>query len=144
MATATPMKAAPITFNVRELKAEELMHKGIETISSRARVAEALRKMQELKLSSLIVERRNQDDAYGLLTKTDIVKKVIDAGPKRRNLSNTKVFQVMTKPLITVPRGLATKYCLRVMKKSGVSRVPVFDGKKIVGILSMSDIFNHS
>jgi len=30
------------------------------------------------------------------------------------------------------------------MNKSGVSRVPVFDGKRIVGILSMSDIFNHS
>jgi len=144
MATPTPMKAAPITFNVRELKAEDIMHKGIEMISSRATVTEALRKMQELKLSSLIVERRNQDDAYGLLTKTDIVKKVIDAGPKRRNLSDTKVFHIMSKPLITVPPGLATKYCLRVMMKSGVSRVPVFDGKKIVGILSMSDIFNHS
>ena len=144
MATARPMKAAPITFNVRELKAEEIMHKGIETIPSRATVAEALRKMKELKVSSLIVERRNQDDAYGLLTKTDIVKKVIDAGPKRRNFSSTKVFQIMSKPLITVPPGLATKYCLRVMKQSGVSRVPVFDGKQIVGILSISDIFNHS
>jgi CBS domain-containing protein len=30
------------------------------------------------------------------------------------------------------------------MKKSGVTRVPVFDGKQIVGILSMTDVFNHS
>jgi CBS domain-containing protein len=130
--------------NVRELKAADIMHKGVEIISSSATAAEALRKMQELKLSSLIVDRRNKDDAYGLLTKTDIVKKVIDAGPKRRNLSNTKVFQIMSKPLITVPPGLAIKYCVRVMRKSGVSRVPVLDGKQIVGILSMSDVFNHS
>jgi len=97
-----------------------------------------------LKVSSLIVDRRNKDDAYGLVTKTDIVKKVIDAGPKRKNLSNAKVFQIMSKPVITVSPGLAIKYCGRVMNKSGVSRVPVFDGKQIVGILSMSDIFNHS
>lgn len=143
MATGIPMKAARSTLNVREMKAADIMRKGVETISSSATVAEALRKMQQLKLSSLIVERRNKDDAFGLLTKTDIVKKVIDAGPKRRNLSETKVFQIMSKPLITVPPGLSIKYCIRIMNKSGVSRVPVFDGKKIVGILSMSDVFNH-
>lgn len=130
--------------NVREMKAADIMHKGVEAISSSATVAVALRKMQQLKVSSLIVERRNKDDAYGIFSKTDIVTKVIDAGPKRRNLSKIKVFEIMSKPLVTVPPGLAIKYCIRLMKKSGVTRVPVFDGKQIVGILSMTDIFNHS
>ena len=130
--------------SVREMKAGDVMRKGVETISSSATAAEALKKMKELKVSSLIVAPRNKDDAYGLLTKTDIVKKVIDAGPKRKNLSGTKVFQIMSKPLVTVSPGLKIKYCGRVMNKSGVSPVPVFDGKQIVGILSMSDIFNHS
>ena len=130
--------------NVREMKAADVMRKGVETISSSATVADALRKMQQLKVSSLIVDRRNKSDAYGILTKADIVTKVIEAGPKRKNLSNVKVFQIMSKPLVTVSSGLAIKYCTRVMKKSGVSRVPVFDGKQIVGILSMTDIFNHS
>jgi len=75
--------------NVREMKAADIMRKGVETISSGATVAQAVLKMKDLKVSSLIVERRNNDDAFGLLTKTDIVKKVIDAGPTRRNLSNT-------------------------------------------------------
>lgn len=130
--------------NAREMKAADIMHKGVETISSSATVAAALRKMQQLKISSLIVERRNKDDAYGILTKTDIVTKVIEAGPKRKNLSKIKVFEIMSKPLVTVSPGLAIKYCTRVMKNAGVSRVPVFDGKQIVGILSMPDIFNHS
>ena len=90
--------------NVREMKAQDVMRKGVETIASSATVTQALKKMKELKVSSLIVERRNKDDAYGLLTKTDIVKKVIDAGPRRRNLSNNKVFQIMSKPVITVSR----------------------------------------
>lgn len=130
--------------NAREMKAADIMHKGVETISSSATVAAALRKMQQLKISSLIVERRNKDDAYGILTKTDIVTKVIEAGPKRKNLSKIKVFEIMSKPLVTVSPGLAIKYCTRVMKNAGVSRVPVFDGKQIVGVLSMTDIFNHS
>jgi len=130
--------------NVRETTAAEIMRKGVEVISSSATVAEALRKMKQQKVSSLIVERRNKNDAYGIITKADVVTKVIDAGPKRKNLSHTKVFHIMSKPLVTVSPGLAIKYCTRVMKKSGVSRVPVFDGKQIVGILSMSDIFNHA
>jgi len=130
--------------NVRETTAAEIMRKGVEVISSSATVAEALRKMKQQKVSSLIVERRNKNDAYGIITKADVVTKVIDAGPKRKNLSHTKVFHIMSKPLVTVSPGLAIKYCTRVMKKSGVSRVPVFDGKQIVGILSTTDIFNHA
>jgi CBS domain-containing protein len=130
--------------NVRDMKAADIMRKGVEIIASGATAADALRKMRQLKVSSLIVDRRNKDDAYGLVTKTDIVIKAIEAGPKRKNLSGTKVFQIMSKPLITVPPGLSVKYCIRVMKKAGVSRVPVFDGKKIVGILSLSDIFDRT
>ena len=54
--------------NVRETKAGDVMRKGVETISSKATVAEALRKMKQLKVSSLIVERRNKNDAFGILT----------------------------------------------------------------------------
>jgi len=46
--------------NVREMKAADIMSKGVETISSSATVAQALRKMKELSVSSLIVERRNR------------------------------------------------------------------------------------
>ncbi len=55
--------------NVREMKAQDVMRKGVETIPSSATVAQALKKMKELKVSSLIVDRRNKDDAYGLVTK---------------------------------------------------------------------------
>jgi len=51
------------------------------------------------------------------------------------------VHEIMTKPLITVSPGLSVKYCARLFAKTGIRRAPVFDGKKIVGILSNSDIF---
>jgi CBS domain-containing protein len=130
--------------NIRMQKAGEVMHKGVETIDGSATVAEALKKMHQKKVSSLIVERRNELDAYGIITKKDIVTKVIDPGPSRRNFSATKVHEVMSKPLVTVSPGLAIKYCTRLMKHAGITRAPVFDGKKIVGILSFTDIFNRS
>ncbi len=130
--------------NIRSKKAADIMRKGVETISGGATVAEALRKMQRKKVSSLIVERRNVADAYDIITKKDIVTKVVDPGPSRRNLSSTKVYEIMSKPLVTVSPGLAIKYCARVMKLAGVTRAPVFDGKKIIGILSYTDIFKKA
>lgn len=130
--------------NVRIRKAQDLMHKGVETIDGEATVARALKAMREKKVSSLIVNRRDADDAWGIVTKKDIVTKVIDHGPARRNLSTTKVHEIMSKPLVTVSPGLAIKYCIRAMAKAGVTRAPVFDGREIVGILSFSDIFDNA
>lgn len=129
---------------VRTKKAQDLMHKGVETIEGSASVADALKKMRHQKLSSLVVNRRDRSDAWGIVTKKDIVTKVIDPGPGRRNLSDTKVHEIMSKPLVTVSPGLAIKYCVRLMAKAGVTRAPVFDGKEIVGILSFSDVLNNA
>jgi len=126
------------------MKAQDLMHKGAETIGGSATVSEALKKMRERKISSLLVERRNGGDAWGIVTKKDIVTKVIDPGPTRRNLSTTKVYEIASKPLVTVSPGLAIKYCVRLMCKAGVTRAPVFDGKDVVGILSFTDVFNKA
>ena len=128
---------------VRTKKAQDLMHKGVETIDGAATVAEALKKMREKKVSSLIVNRRDVGDAWGIVTKKDIVTKVVDPGPTRRNLSTTRVHEIMSKPLVTVSPGLAIKYSVRLMAKAGVTRAPVFDGKEIIGILSFTDVFNN-
>ena len=130
--------------NVRTMKAQDLMHKGAETISGSATASEALKKMRDRKVSSLLVERRDVADAWGIVTKKDIVAKVIDRGPRGRNLSTTKVYEIASKPLVTVSPGLAIKYCVRLMSKAGVTRAPVFDGKDVVGILSFTDVFNKA
>lgn len=130
--------------NVRTLKAQDLMHKGVETIDGSATVAQALKKMREKNVSSLIVNRREPTDAWGIVTKKDIVTKVIDPGPKRQNFSETKVNEIMNKPLLTVSPGLAIKYCIRLMAKARVTRAPVFDGKQLIGILSFTDVFNNA
>jgi len=135
--------AKTVKVNVRVKKAQDLMHKGVETIDGSVTVAQALKKMREKKVSSLIVNRRDVGDAWGIVTKKDIVTKVVDPGPSRRNLSGTKVYEIMSKPMVTVSPGLAIKYCIRLMAKAGVTRAPVFDGKEIIGILSFTDVFSN-
>ncbi len=120
-------------------KAQDVMTKEVATIDGSASVAEAVAKMRELKVSSLIVERRGVEDAYGIVTRKDVVSKVLSPG---KNVDQVKVYEIMSKPLVMVSPGLELKYCARLMAMAGIRRAPVFDGKEIIGILSNTDIFH--
>jgi len=125
--------------DVRFAKAGDVMTKEVVTISGSATVADAVRLMRERKVSSLLVERRSQEDAWGIVTRKDVVNKVVDPG---KDPAEVQVHEIMTKPLIMVSPGLALKYCARLFHATGIRRAPVFDGKEIIGILSNTDIFN--
>jgi len=125
--------------DVRFAKAGDVMTQGVICIEGTATVADAVKLMREKKVSSVFVNRRGQEDAWGIVTRKDVVCKVVDPG---KDPADMKVFEIMSKPLITVSPGLALKYCARLFNATGIRRAPVFDGKEIVGILSNTDIFN--
>ncbi|PKP60978.1 MAG: hypothetical protein CVT88_01535 [Candidatus Altiarchaeales archaeon HGW-Altiarchaeales-1] len=120
------------------VKAGDVMAKDIVYIDGNATVGEAVNTMFAKKVSALIVNSRNVDDAFGIVTRKDVVSKLVAQG---KDPKAVKVHEIMTKPLITVSPGLSVKYCARLFSKTGIRRAPVFDGKKIVGVLSNSDIF---
>jgi len=124
---------------VRFAQAGEVMHKDVVYIDGKKTVADAVRLMREKKVSSLIVNRRRVEDAFGIVTRKDVVSKVVDPG---KDPAQVKVFEIMSKPLITVSPGLQLKYCARLFNAAGIRRAVVFDGKEIIGILSNTDIFN--
>ena len=124
---------------VRFAKAQDAMTKDVVYVDGSASVAEAVALMRGKHVSSLIVKNRSQDDAFGIITRKDVVNKVVDPG---KAPADVKVFEIMSKPLVMVSPGLALKYCARLMNAAGIRRAPVFDGKKIIGMLSNTDIFN--
>jgi CBS domain-containing protein len=125
--------------DVRFAKAGDVMTKEIVCIEGTATAADAVKLMREKKVSSLFVNRRGQEDAWGIVTRKDVVNKVVDPG---KDPAQVKVFEIMSKPLVTVSPGLALKYCARLFNATRIRRAPVFDGKEIIGILSNTDIFN--
>lgn len=125
--------------SVRFTKAADVMTKKVVFIDGKKTVADAIRLMREKKVSSLVVNRRGQEDAWGMMTRKDVVQKVVDPG---KDPNDVKVFEIMTKPLVMVSPGLTLKYCARLMHHAGIRRAPVFDGKEIIGLLSNTDIFS--
>jgi CBS domain-containing protein len=100
-------------------------------------VKEAAAKIKETGLSRLIVERRNENDSYGMISVRDIVYKVAAKG---LDPENVYVYEIMTKPCITASPNLDVKYAARLMAQVGINRALVIAEHKLLGILSVLDI----
>jgi CBS domain-containing protein len=118
------------------LKASDIMTQEVATIRSWATVAEAVRLMQKEGWRALIVDRCHKQDAYGILTETDIVYKVIARG---KDPNRVRVFEIMTKPCITVNPDLSVDYVARLFAEHQLVRAPVIQGR-LLGIISLADI----
>jgi len=96
-------------------------------------VLSALKVMKKVGATSLIVKRRDENDEYGMLLFSDVAKKVIarDRAPERVN-----VYEVMSKPVLTVRPDMGIRYCARLFENFGISHAPVVENDKIVGIVS--------
>jgi CBS domain-containing protein len=122
------------------MKAEDIMTKDVVTIRGSATVAEAVRLMKEKGLRALVVNRRYDNDAYGIVTETDIVYKVAAYGKDPKQL---RVYEIMSKPCIIVDPDLSVEYVARLFANTGIRRAPVIQGK-LLGIISITDILTKS
>ncbi len=119
--------------------AADVMTKHVVDIEPDATVAQAIDKMKQWNVSSLLVQRKSTVDTWGFMSQTDIIEKVVAKG---HDPANVHVHEIMTKPVITVPPSCSLQDCAALMARADIRRVLVFDGQDIVGIVSSSDIFN--
>lgn len=117
-------------------KAADIMTTEVATISGSATIADAVKLMKFKGLHSLIVERRTEEDAYGILTDTDISNKVVAYG---KDPKDVKVYEVMIKPCIVINPDLVVEYVARLFALTGIDRAPVIRGD-LLGIVSVTDI----
>ncbi|MGD9161310.1 MAG: CBS domain-containing protein, partial [Desulfobacteraceae bacterium] len=82
----------------------------------------------------------DQLDAFGIITRKDVVESLINAGTGETSIL---VKDVMTKPSLTVSPELSIFNCHQMMLMVGVRRMPVVEGNKLVGIISNSDILKN-
>ncbi|HIK55533.1 MAG TPA: CBS domain-containing protein [Synechococcales cyanobacterium M55_K2018_004] len=122
------------------LKAADIMTRDVATIGSSATVAEAVLLMKERGWRSLIVERQHDQDAYGIISETDIVYKVAALGKDPRKM---RVYEIMTKPCIVVNPELGVEYVARLFANHRLRIAPVIQGT-LLGVISVSDILTKS
>jgi len=120
------------------IKVAEVMKTEIHTIDPMSSVSEAMIAMSQGRVSSLIIERRDDHDEYGLIVISDIAKEVIAQG---KSPDRTNVYEIMTKPTLTLDSEMDIKYGVRQLSRFGVSRGLVLNhDRELVGIVTLRDM----
>ncbi len=109
----------------------------IVKISSLETVRDCLRIMQENNVKSIIVEKDNPHDAFGIVTYTNILDAVFS---QEGDLDLLNVYDICTKPIIQISSVLNIKYAAQMMINTGFNRLLITDSGALLGLVSMNDI----
>jgi CBS domain-containing protein len=123
------------------MKAEEIMVKKIEYIGPDATVYDAIEKMVDKRIRSLVVKPRDERDVYGVITVRDIVFKAMG---KNLEPNKVKVEEIASKPLVCIDKDLSIEHVIKLMEKFNIARLFVSEEKKIVGLVALSDVMAAS
>ncbi len=120
------------------VRVSDVMTPDVKTIGRVATVTEAIEMIKHSGVSSLLVERHDESDEFGMLTIRDIAREVVATD---RSSDRTGVYEIMTKPILTVPAEMNIKYAVRLLVRYSVSRAVVIDhDRNPVGIVTLRDM----
>jgi CBS domain-containing protein len=119
------------------IKARDVMHKEHLELDGMATVKDALDAMKETDSSVVIVRKRHENDAFGMVLLSDIVKKVL---AKDRPSERINIYEIMSKPVISLDPDMDVRYCARLFDQFGLANVPVIENGKVLGIVSYQEL----
>ena len=120
------------------MRVADIMSADVHSVDGLATVAEAMSLMRRHTISSLVVSRRDSDDEFGLLVVSDIAAQVIAAG---RAPERVHVYEVMSKPVLTLPSDMLARYATRLLVRLGLSRAVVVDhDRNLLGMATLRDL----
>jgi CBS domain-containing protein len=119
------------------IRVKDVMKRDFDMVDGLTTISETLGKMKHVDTKCVIVNKRHDDDAYGMVLISDIARQVLakDKAPDRVN-----VYEIMSTPVMTVEQDMDIRYCARLFEKFGLSRAPVVSKGEIVGIVSLTDM----
>jgi len=123
------------------MKIEEIMVKKLESVEANAPVYDAIEKMVDRSIRSILVKPKDEKDVYGIVTMRDIVFKVIG---KNLDPNKIKVEEIASKPVISIDKDMDIDHVISLMNKFNIARVFVSEGKEIIGVASLFDIMGAS
>ncbi|MEA3467191.1 MAG: CBS domain-containing protein [Thermodesulfobacteriota bacterium] len=119
------------------VRARDVMRKKVVSIDGMATAREAAARMRSEKCRCLLVKKRHADDAWGIVVVQDFIKEVLMVG---RSPGEVHVYEIMTKPVITIPADMDIRYAARLLFRAGIRRAPVEEKGELVGTLTLSSL----
>jgi CBS domain-containing protein len=118
----------------------DVMMPNFKKMDGITKVSEALNMMRADKINAVLIEPRDGEDVYGIVTLKDIARKVIG---ERRKLHEAHVYEIMSKPVLSMPSNMPLPYAARLLTNFNVSYAMVIDNNVVVGMVSLNGIVQN-
>lgn len=122
---------------VKRFSVRDVMKKEFTMINGQATIYEALLLIKKYRTSVLVVEKRDENDEYGILLVGDIARQVL---AKDRSGKRVNVYEVMIKPAVCVHANMDIRYCSRLFARFGLVRALVVENKQVLGTISPNSL----
>lgn len=124
--------------NKKPIRVSDVMVPNLRSVDGLATVAEVMALMKQHRVSSIAVNRRNEDDELGLVVVSDIARDVI---AKNRAPERVNVYEIMSKPVLSLPEDMLARYAVRLLVRFGLSRALVVDhDRNPLGMVTLRDL----
>jgi len=119
------------------IRAKDVMKDNYIEVDGMMTVKDAIHALRHSDASVIMIKKRHADDAHGLVLLADIAKQVLanDRSPERVN-----VYEIMAKPVISMPPEMDVRYCARLFNQFGLSVAPVIENDTVIGIVSYGEL----
>ena len=123
--------------NKKVIKARDVMHRDHLELDGMATVKDALDAMKAANASVVIVKKRHEHDAFGMVLLSDIARRVLakDRAPDRVN-----IYEIMSKPVLPLDPDMDVRYCARLFDSFGLSNMPIIENGAVLGIVSYNEL----
>ena len=120
------------------VRVEDVMAPELYSIDGLATVADAMALMKRHAVDALVVNRRDETDEVGLILASDVAREVI---ARNRSPERVNVYEIMSKPVLTLPPDMLTRYAVRLLVRFQISRAIVVDrDRSPIGFVTLHDL----
>ncbi|MDQ6992743.1 MAG: CBS domain-containing protein [Mariprofundus sp.] len=120
------------------IRVRDVMKEKYDLVDGLNSVREVLKKMRHVEAKCVIVDKRDDNDEYGIVVLADIAKKVL---AENRSPDRVSIYEVMTKPAVTVHPEMNIRHASALFARLGLSRAPVVNSSgEVIGIVSYTDM----
>ena len=119
------------------IRVRDVMSHRFKVMDGLATVQEGLDAMKDSDVRALIVDKRHDDDAYGIVLLSDMAKRVLARNRSRKRVS---LYEIMSKPVLGVEPDMNIRYCARLFDTFGLSVAPVIENGNVIGMVSYHEI----
>lgn len=116
-------------------KVREVMTTNVFAVTVDSPVLDVVRLMVEKNIGSVVVFQG--ENAAGIITQRDVMDRVVLRG---LNPQKTKAEEIMSAPLITTSPDEDVDRLIVLLSQKRIKRLPVMSGKRLLGIISTTDI----